>query len=329
MTALKQYQRLESGGFLSTSDKVPPQEVLLSFGSATLMITDFDGQHLSHWSLAAIHRLNPGERPAEFRPAPEADEHLKIEDDVMIDAIETVRRTVEASIAAPRRRKRGVVLATVVAMAAIVGLIGPEFLVRQTLSVVPSVKRSEIGATVLGHLQAELGPTCRETSGLASLAALRDRLVDDGTQIVVLPRGFDKFAALPGGLIALDQAMIEDHDDPHITAGHILSAQAHREQTDPLEPLLRHGGWNAAFQLLTTGDLPSEYAQSYARHLIDTPQPEQAADIIEDRFVQAELSGTAYLATRGMTPNADIALKQFNPVLQDADWVALQGICLD
>jgi len=65
MTALKEYARLESGGSWQETPEQPARDVIVSFGDATLVIADGEGLALSHWALAAVTRLNPGERPAQ------------------------------------------------------------------------------------------------------------------------------------------------------------------------------------------------------------------------------------------------------------------------
>ena len=87
MTALKQYDRLEATGLWRPAPQEQRREVVLTFGDATLVISDNAMRPLTHWSLAAINRSNPDERPAVFLPGPDAAETLEIDDQVMIEAI--------------------------------------------------------------------------------------------------------------------------------------------------------------------------------------------------------------------------------------------------
>ena len=80
MTALKQYDRLEATGLWRPAPQDQRREVVLTFGDATLVISDNAMRPLAHWSLAAINRSNPGERPAIFLPGPDAAETLEIDD---------------------------------------------------------------------------------------------------------------------------------------------------------------------------------------------------------------------------------------------------------
>ncbi|MCB2149812.1 MAG: hypothetical protein KDE06_00400, partial [Rhodobacteraceae bacterium] len=97
MTALPEYQRLESTGLWRASPDGQRREVLVVFGDATLVISDTrTAAALAHWSLPAVIRLNPGKRPALFAPGAEAGEELEIEDATMIAAIGKVHRLIEA-----------------------------------------------------------------------------------------------------------------------------------------------------------------------------------------------------------------------------------------
>ena len=94
MTALSQYQRLECPGVWTPEPGARRINVIVSFGNSSLVISDGNNRALSHWSLAATERVNPDESPAFYSPTAEASELLEIDDDTMIEAIETVRRAV-------------------------------------------------------------------------------------------------------------------------------------------------------------------------------------------------------------------------------------------
>ena len=68
-TALSKYQRLEAAG-LWRADARPRKrlDVIVSVGEATLTITDMRERVQTHWSIAAIARANPGQRPAIYHP---------------------------------------------------------------------------------------------------------------------------------------------------------------------------------------------------------------------------------------------------------------------
>ncbi|MEM6897041.1 MAG: hypothetical protein AAF576_06645 [Pseudomonadota bacterium] len=94
MTALKDYARLETTGLWRAQAEAQRREVGVSFGDATLVISDANGRPLTHWSLAAVTRQNPGAMPALFAPDSAEVETLELEDDDMIRAIEQVQKVI-------------------------------------------------------------------------------------------------------------------------------------------------------------------------------------------------------------------------------------------
>ncbi len=74
MTALDKYVRLESGGLWRPDAEAQRRDVVISFGDATLVISDGVGRPLAHWSLPALERQNRGEMPAIYAPDEGADE---------------------------------------------------------------------------------------------------------------------------------------------------------------------------------------------------------------------------------------------------------------
>ncbi|MEM1073925.1 MAG: hypothetical protein AAGI36_05695, partial [Pseudomonadota bacterium] len=68
MTALKKYARLEASGLWRAAPDEQRREVVVSIGEATLVISDMRDSAITHWSLAAVERSNPGKRPALFHP---------------------------------------------------------------------------------------------------------------------------------------------------------------------------------------------------------------------------------------------------------------------
>lgn len=333
MTALTQFERLESGGIWRETATSDPVDVTVSFGKATLVLHDRAENPLTHWSLPAVTRLNAGERPALFTPAPETDETLEIEDDIMVDAIETIRKALVQSAPRPPRLRGLVTVGAIAAILAAAAFWGPKAFMRQTLSVVPDAKRSEIGATILGHYQRLTGPTCRSPLGAAPLAKLKNRLMgrDAKGQIVVvqtLPQGA---TVLPGGIVLVDRALIEQLDDPAIAAGFIVAAIAGRDSHDPLADVLNDAGLNTTVQLFTTGDIAGDVLGDYAKAVQQLDMTPARTDDLLVAFDTADIPLQPYAAIRdpeGAQFGA-ITDRDTPPILTDSDWVRLQGICAD
>ncbi|MCX8509970.1 MAG: hypothetical protein ORN49_14025, partial [Rhodobacteraceae bacterium] len=91
MTALTQYQRLECPGLWRETPKDQRREVIVTFGDATLILKESPSERaLTHWSLPAVIRSNPGQMPALFIPGPDSGEELELDDETMIAAISKV-----------------------------------------------------------------------------------------------------------------------------------------------------------------------------------------------------------------------------------------------
>ncbi len=337
MTALTQYAKLESWGLWRPDTEAQRRDVAVSFGEATLIIRDNAGRPLTHWSLPAVERLNPGERPAVFAPDDTATETLEIDDDIMIDAIEKVRKTIAKQRPHPGRLRW---LGLGISLSLVVGL-GvfwlPNAVRQQALSAVPDSKRAEIGAALLGNLQRLTGTACRDPLGIQSLGRMATRVLGTGTdtQVIIVPDGIRSVTVLPGDIVVMNKALVEDYEDPAVPAGFLLAATDMADRRDPLRDLIDHVGLNSTFQLLTTGDLPNSALRSYAETIVSTDTLEVNTETLASRFATAQIAAQPFAyaiditgeSTADLLPNSVTATLNAPQILSDGDWVALQGIC--
>lgn len=336
MTALKQYQRLESPGVWRPDAEAQRRNVVVTFGEASLVLTDRAENPLTHWSLPALIRQNPGEEPAVYIPGPDATESLEIEDRTMIEAIETIRKAVSRSRPRPGRLRMILSASGGLAIAAIVLLVLPGVLVRHTSNVVPDLVRAEIGAQLLDRISRVSGTACETPAGQRALSRLSRRLfTGDTTDLVVLPAGVATTAHLPGDILLINRALAEDFEGPEALAGFLLAEDTRRHSKDPLKRLLQQAGTMAAFRLLTTGRLPKETLDSYAETLLTQPSEDVSDDTLLSRFETAGLSTRAYAYALDVSGETTLALIEADPVregaddllVSDADWVRIQSIC--
>lgn len=336
MTALDKYQRLESGGIWHASAEAQRRDVVISFGDATLVIADKAGRPLAHWSLPAIVRRNPDKQPAIYAPDIDGDELVEISDELMINAIEEVRDALAKSRPKPGKLRHWISGAVAVLTIALAIFWLPGALTRQTLAVVPFPKRVEIGATMLGYLQAETGALCSDPRANDAAKKLAARLFgpQTTTQIVIVPDLAAGALALPGDLIVVDYALLRASDDPAAAAGFILGSRAALTHMDPLEELLRNAGLGVTFRLLTTGDIPADILQGRAQALIAESAQDAPAHLLRDALAAAQVPQAPFLAVAdartgtmpdlGSDPLANADVPAF---LTDSDWVSLQNIC--
>lgn len=336
MTALSEYERLEAEGIWRPDPEAQRQEVILSLGDATLVIADDrSATALAHWSLPAMIRLNPGARPAIYAPSAEPGEELEIADETMIAAIEKVHAMIEARRPHPGRL-RGVLIASgVVLLGAVVLFWLPGALVDHAARIAPQAKRVEIGRKLLTEFTKMTGQPCHSGAGDKALAALAERL--PGQQVIeVLPEALDGARLLPGGLAVVGRNTIAGPDTPEVVAGFLIAAQRGAAGERPLHRMLDWLGPAAALRLLTTGDLPEKGIAEYAQQLIQHPPERPSNDTLLHAFRDAGVSSTPYAYALDPTGESVLGLIEADPfkgqpaprpVLEDAQWVALQDIC--
>ncbi len=335
MTALKQYQRIEATGLWRPAPDEQRREVVVSIGEATLTISDFNDRALTHWSLAAVERQNAGEYPALYNPDGDAGETLELAESetTMIEAIDRLQEAIRRARPHPGRLRWISVGATAALVLALLTLWMPGALRRHAVSVVPDIKRQEIGETVLTRIERVSGKACTSEETAPVLARLAQRT--GVRRIAILPGGIPESLLLPGGIVLLNRALIEDHEDPAVAAGHVLAERARAETLDPLAELLTHAGTGASFRLLTTGSLTPEIVDRYAERVLAQPRSELPDDALLAVFGQAAIPSSPYAYARDITGETVLPLieadpmagRKLEPVLPDRDWVLLQAIC--
>ncbi|NCU20608.1 hypothetical protein EOM89_07695 [Candidatus Falkowbacteria bacterium] len=337
MTALSEYQRLEAPGLWRDAPEARRQDVIVSFGDATLIISDARGvRALAHWSLPATIRLNPGRRPAIYAPSPDPGEELELDDDTMIAAIEKVHAVLEARRPHPGRL-RTVLLGGALALVLGLGVFWmPGALIAHTAATAPEANRVEIGRAVLAELSTLSGAPCRSAGSGAALVRLSDRLLGQGGQIVVLPEALEGARSLPGRMLVVGRTLIEQHDSADVLAGHVLAADLATADHDPLLKVLRWAGFRASFRLLTTGSLPEGALDGYGAALLKDAALRPADEPLLARFQAVGVPSSPYAWAIDPSGESVLGLIEADPfanrpapapLVPDGDWVALQGIC--
>jgi hypothetical protein len=341
MTALKQYQRLEATGLWRDSAEAQRREVVVSIGDATLIISDLQDRPLTHWSLAAVARHNPGDTPAIFNPDGDPNETLELGADAqeMIHAIEKLRTAIGRGRPRPGRLRLIMLGLSTIAVIALAVFWIPGLLRDHAVQVVPPTKRDDIGAALVEHLQRVTGPACAEAPGRAALDRLAARLPGpDGAapRLQVVRDGVRGALALPGGHILLRARLIEDHDEPDVVAGYVIAAQERAALSDPLDRLLQYTGVRGTFRLLTTGMLTDESLERYAETLPSAQPVPLPDETLLAAFERVGVRAAPFAYSRDMTGETVLALIEADPyanrtpprvVLDDNDWLRLQAIC--
>lgn len=337
-TALSKYQRLESTALWRDTVDGQRREVVARMGEATLVLIDPRSERvLSHWSLPAILRLNPGQTPALYRPGDDdCLETIEIEDAEMIGALKMVAAAVRAAKPHPGRLRGLLVGGSLALVAGVAAFVLPAALVSHTAKMVPAAQRADIGMRALDDVMRLTGAPCDGDIGLPVLAQLSERIFGpENTPILyILPNGLSRPAHLPGDVILLPRSLIE-LDSPEALAGAALAEQAIAQARDPMLDVLGHAGLVASFGLLTSGTLPAQKIEGYGNTLLrKAPALHQAASLGES-FAAAKVPLAPYakwLDPTGTTHPELLAADPFKteiapPLLPDDDWIALQSVC--
>lgn len=339
MTALHEYQRLEAAGLWRASPDAQRLNVVVSVGDATLTISDARDRPLTHWSLAALERANPGQRPAIYFPNGDPGETLElgVDEVAMIDAIEKLRRAVGRGRPHPGRLRLVSFLMSIAAVVAVILFWLPGALRQHAVSVVPEVKRAQIGEALRAQMETVTGAACSTPSGGSALERLAQRLpTPEGPgRFDVMRNGVDGAISLPGGTILIGRSLVEDHEEPDVMAGYIVAEHLRAGMADPLAELLDHGSVLDTVRLLTTGDLPDRALVRFAEHLLTSPRPPLTDEALLNGFKSWSVRARPYAYAVDLTGETTLGLIEADPyaatppppILSDADWLRLQGIC--
>lgn len=331
-TALHKYDRLEATALWRAGPDAQRRDVIVSIGDATLVISDLQDRALTHWSIPAVRRQNPGTLPAVFFPDGDAEETLEIAEDEaeMIEAIEKLRTAVARRQPRPGRLRFGVFGLSLAAVIALGVFWLPGALREHALRVAPSAVRQDIGEAILDQTARVTGQACDDRLGVAALTELQIRLGVD--KLMVVPSGVRDAALLPGGTVLLHRNTVEDFEEPDVVAGFVIAAQT--ATGDPLRRLLENSGMIASLRLLTTGALPDDLLRAHIENVVlaSPPRATDAALIEAFKTHRVRISPYAY----ALDPSGEQTLPLIEadpfavtpePVLSDGHWIALQGIC--
>ena len=339
-TALKKYQRLEATGLWRAGPEAQRREVIVSIGNATLVITDLQDRPLTHWSLPALVRANPGAWPALYHPDGDEAETLEFSEDEaeMITAIEKLRAAINKQRPHPGRLRwlmMGASLASVVA----VGVFWlPGALVDHAVSVVPPAKRAAIGQALLEQVEYIGGTRCSGAAAQPALDQLAQRLnaiAPEDLKIAVIPGGQPETVMLPGQTLLLNSRLLEDYEEPDVAAGFILAEVLRAETSDPLRLLLNDTGLFASLTLMATGDLDTATLRSHAETLLTRHPDPVPNEALLQAFRISEVKSSPYGYALDVSGETSLPLIEADPfpaqapraVLSDSDWLRLQSIC--
>lgn len=331
MTALEKFARLESTGLWRADQTAQRVEVIVTFGDASLVLSDINGQPYSHWSLAAIDKISKSREGTVFTVDPKGSETLEIDDPTMLRAIDKVRAAIKKSRPRPGRLRvaLGVSILAILALVMVFWL--PNAAARYATSLVPDARLDQIGRDAVAHAVEFTGPICTAPEVSILLDKLEKRLIGtDSNHLNLADLGARRSALLPGGQILLNKALLTEGTGPEVLAGYVLLERAEQDEDQPLLALFRQAGMREIFRFLTTGYLGAgavaQFTEARLTGKLSDPDPEnlltlfEVAELTRQPFASVEPD---YAALANNDPFAD----QYLSVFSDGEWVALQSAC--
>lgn len=257
MTALDRYVRLEAVGIWRESPEASPREVVVSFGKATLLLTDPTDAPLGHWALAGVEVIAEQDGATIYSMSPDGAETLAIRDTEMIAAITEVTRDLPkwppARISAkPERKGRAAGLLILLVGLAVLAALTPQALRRVAIATVPPEQATEFGDRILLALMETGGALCNDPPGqrvLDRIAALA--LPPPAPRVRVLDLGGGWGTVLPGGTILLDRSAVSAPAQAADLAQWIAGIAAGEA---PVAAMMRAAGPAANLRHVLTGD---------------------------------------------------------------------------
>lgn len=325
MTALERYIRLEAAGRWREFEGAPWREVVVSFGNATLVLSDFSEQPLTHWSLAAVEKIAEVEGVALFAADAGTDEMIEMSDPQMIEAIAEVSEMARATArpAPPRRGLRWPVLGGLALAAALGTLVwwGPELARDYARGLVSADQEKFLSTRIMSGLGVS---PCTGPEGRVARALLERRL---GLRLRIMPWSKPRLARLPDGTVLLSRELVETAVSAEEIAGWAVLAAAGTHDS-PLDQWIAEVGVPDLLRFLASAEVPADgIARMRALLRIQAiPTGPEAVAAAAAALAQAEIDPRPFATRNAAAPPA--LPEAPRPVFaKDRDWVALQNIC--
>lgn len=346
-TALVKYRRLEAPGLWRPDPRQQRREVVVSFGHATLVMTDpRSGTVLSHWSLPAVVRRNSGRLPAIYAPDGDDQETLEVDEPLLVEALEEIGAALAQERGRTGRLRLGIGIGMLAALILMANFWLPGAVVSHAATVLPMAKRAAIGQDVLDDLLRAGVRLCTVPTGREAMGRLVERVLGPNSVFraevidarALAPGGAPGPLILPGRLIVLDRRLIEGHDTPDVAAGYLLSAGLLGLRDDPVVPALHTAGTLATLRLLALGTLPASALDGYGARALRQPFALPDSEALLAGFARISVSSRGFAYAVDPTGETTLALIEADPfgmqaaplpILPDAEWIRVQGICED
>ena len=331
MTAIKEFERLESLGLWRDLKDSQRREVVVSFGESTLVLSDINNRPITHWSLAAIEDAGNGENGIIFTVDDLGEETLEIDDQIMISAIYKIKASIEARRPHPGRLRLFLGASILISFLGVSIFWLPNALTQYASNIVPDSKAVEIGEVILKSIQKTTGSTCSTPLGERALRRLENRVIGSpSNRIQIIEMGNRPSLHLPGGNILLNYRLTLNEPNANLIAGYAILERAIEDEKSPLFDLFKSMGLKKTLKFLGTGDIDNSDLEYFANKQLFGSLSAPKADTTSELFNVAEIPRTRFAnhANRSDLLIAnDLMAEEYLPILDEVDWLNLQEIC--
>ncbi len=339
MTALHKYEKLEALVLWRQNATAQKRELIASVGEATLMLHDSTGAFVSHWSLAAMERIDPASNEtALFRSGLDSEEEIEVSDRDFIKALAQINKVITRQRKRPGRMRKYIVASILAAVIGAGAFWLPSAIIKHTSNILPEVTQAAIGEELLKRIRRLSGDFCYSRAGVESLNALSRKLADDEDntpiRIVVLPSGLKKAQHLPGNVVLINKELLEDYETSDVVAGYVLGEALKSKENNPIERLLNEAGVWASIELLTSGEISQHILDAHAETIMTLPYEYGESRALIERFEAVQISPEAYAKARDITGQSVLEFLEAaqlqgrtSSALDEGEWSALQNIC--
>ena len=262
MTALEKYTRLEALGRWRETPEMPVREVIVSFGNATLLLSDQHEEPLSHWAMAATLRIAWDGKIAIYSPDVDGRETLEIDDADMVEAIAQVSHAESVK----NHRKPWKIWVTMLVILAVLGAglhWGPQLVRDQALRMTNAASARQIGLEMLAALQIEI---CKEPRADAVRMKLQQRLFTSSDVRIVIAKNAPAGTVFPGRLLLIGKDTLLQFST---SEQFILWAVQLQAEESPDANLFQNGTLADVAHYVTRGNIPRTKLLEMANKMLD------------------------------------------------------------
>ena len=330
MTALKKFERLESLGLWKDSEISQKKEVIVSFGKASLVLSDNKDTPLTHWALGAVEIRESSEERVIYAPEKNGNETLEITDPTMNRAIGKVRKAIRK----PKSHRGRIRLLSTVIIIFYLCLLTvfwfPTALSDYTTQIVSDAKAREIGAKLMPYINQYAGLPCQSANTDPVIRKLENRLTETNhNTLFIADLGARYSTHLPGGIILANRTLVEKFSGPEVLAGFVLMERTLQEHDPALHALFSQAGSIATLSFLVTGNINNDILGAFAKSQMTKPMTMPEPQDLLTLFKATDISSAPFanmLNDQALVAGNPVK-GQFEPILTDPEWLALQTIC--